>query len=128
MTLTRWSFWSIAVVVVLLVVFASTCGSSGPSPSPSSSATSGVLGKALIDGGPPPGSPRPQGGVTVAAHRGALDGPVVAKTRAAMDGNFRLELPPGTYTLIEVSDAAFPETVRVKPTQFSAVTLYIHAK
>jgi len=120
--------FSILLALALLMVMVPACGNDSPTPTPSSSTASGVQGKALIDGGPAPGSPRPQGGVTVAVHEGTLDGPVVAESRAGMDGSFRFELPPGTYTLIEVSDAAFPETVVVQPGQFADVTLYIHAR
>jgi hypothetical protein len=118
MSAAKRSRWSIILLVVLTALFLSSCGGS-PS--------SGVQGKALILGGPVR-TPQPQVGVTVAVHRNELDGPVVAKTSVGTDGGFKFDLPPGTYTLIEVSDAAVPETVVVEPGWYVDVKLFIMAK
>jgi hypothetical protein len=109
------------VLVVLGALFVSACGGTASSPS-------GARGRALIVGGPAPGSPRPEPGVWVAVHAGPLAGPIVAKARATSDGSFSFDLSPGTYTLVEVSSAAMPRTVVVKPGQYAPVTLVINAR
>ena len=115
-----WATFVVALVSILVLV---ACGTS-PSPSPSS----GVRGKALIVGGVAPGGPRPMSGVTVAVHRGQLRGPIVAKGQAASDGSFKFELSPGTYTLVEVSDAAVPQTLLVTSGQYARVRLLVRAR
>ena len=126
MSATIRSVCAVALVALLASLVTAGCGGTSPSPSPST-ADSGVKGKALIVGGPPPGGPRPMSGVTVAVHRGKLGGPIVAKRRAAFDGSFTFDLPPGTYTLVEVSDAAVAQTVVVRPGQRATVRLLVQA-
>ena len=87
----------------------------------------GVQGTALIEGGPAPGNPRPEPGVTVAVHKGGLHGTIVARTKASPSGAFKISLSPGKYTLVEVSDAAVPRTVTVKPGKYVTVVLTIQA-
>jgi hypothetical protein len=82
---------------------------------------------AMLAGGPAPGSPRPEPGVAIAVHEGDLRGAIVARTTADSSGAFKVNLPPGTYTLIEVSDAAVSQTVTVEPGKYVSVTLTIDA-
>lgn len=113
------------LVLVALVCFAvltlSSCGTGARS------ADSGVRGVAMIAGGPAPGSPRPEPGVAIVVHKGDLHGKIVARTTAASSGAFKVDLSPGTYTLVEVSGAAVSRTVTVEPGTYVAVTLQIDA-
>jgi hypothetical protein len=52
---------------------------------------------------------------------------VEARTKADPSGAFKVDLSPGTYTLIEVSDAAESQTVIVEPGKYVTVTLTIDA-
>jgi hypothetical protein len=108
-------------VVGLVMLSLSSCGTGARS------ADSGVRGVALIAGGPAPGSPRPEPGVAIVVHKGDLHGRIVARTTAASSGAFKVDLSPGTYTLIEVSGAAVSRTVTVEPGTYVAVTLQIDA-
>lgn len=116
-----------AFLLLVAALLLSGCGDGSPSPSPSSSLPSGVQGTAMIEGGPVPGGPRPMPGVTVAVHEGGLHGPIVARVKADATGAFKVDLPPGAYTLIEVSDAAVPQTVRVEAGQYVTANLVIEA-
>jgi hypothetical protein len=109
-----------ALLLASLLLLLSACGS------PSPTLHSGVQGKGMITGGPKAGS-RPDPGVTVAVHRGDLHGAIVAKVKADSSGAFRVDLPPGTYTLVEVSGSAVPRTVTVEPGKYVKVTLRINA-
>ncbi len=94
------------VLVAAALVVLGACGDRGPSPSPLPSvpsATSGVAGMMTLEGGPAPGSPRPDPNVKIVVHRGAEDGPVVATSTSAADGSFSVDLPPGRYTLVPVA-------------------------
>ncbi len=51
----------------------------------------------------------------------------MARTKADPSGAFRVDLSPGTYTLIEVSGAAVSQTVTVEPGEYVTVTLTIDA-
>jgi hypothetical protein len=111
----------IATLVALAALALSSCGAAAQS------AQSGARGVALIAGGPAPGSPRPEPGVAIVVHRGDLHGTVVARTTADPSGRFKVDLPPGRYTLTEVSGAAVSQTVVVKAGDYVAVTLQIDA-
>ena len=82
----------------------------------------------MIRGGPAPGSPRPEPGTRIAVYQGSLDGPLVARAKADAHGRFSLALKPGRYTLVQMSDAARPKTVRVPPNGYVNVKLFIEAK
>ena len=108
---------SLAILTSLVLLSLAACGS----------APGGVQGTALIAGGPPPGSPRPEP-VTIAVHKGNLQSAIVARTKASPTGAFRIGLSPGNYTLVEISDAAVPRTVTVKPGKYVTVALTIQAR
>jgi hypothetical protein len=108
---------SLAILTAVLLLSLAACGS----------ASGGVQGTALIEGGPAPGNPRPEPGATVAVHKGGLHGTIVARTKASPSGAFKISLSPGKYTLVEVSDAAVPRTVTVKPGKYVTVVLTIQA-
>jgi hypothetical protein len=112
---------SIATLVALAVSALSSCGAAAQS------ARSGVRGMAMIAGGPAPGSPRPEPGIAIAVHRSDIHGAVVARTTADSSGAFEVDLSPGRYTLVEVSGAAVPRTVVVRPGEYVVVTLQIDA-
>jgi hypothetical protein len=109
---------SLAILTAVLLLSLAACGNS---------ASGGVQGTALIAGGPAPGSPRPEPGVTIAVHKGNLQGAIVARTKASPTGAFRISLSPGNYTLVEISDAARPRTVTVKPGKYVTIVLTIQA-
>ena len=111
----------IAPLVALAMLSLSACGTAGPS------AHGGVQGMAMIAGGPAPGSPRPEPGVAIVVHEGDLHGTIVARTKADPSGAFKVDLSPGTYTLIGVSGAAVSQTVTVEPGKYVTVTLSIDA-
>ena len=112
---------AIAPLVALAMLSLSSCGTAAPA------AHGGVQGMAMIAGGPAPGSPRPEPGVAIAVHKGGLHGTIVARTKADPSGAFKVDLSPGTYTLIEVSGAAVSQTVSVEPGKYVTVTLSIDA-
>jgi len=114
-----------ALLLALTVLSLSACG--GVSPSPSPPQTARVQGTAMLAGGPAPGSARPLPGITVAVHEDDRHGKIVATAKTDTSGAFEVDLPPGTYTLILVSDGAVPETVTLEPGDDTTVTLYIQA-
>jgi hypothetical protein len=111
----------IATLVALAVFCLSSCATTA------GSARSGVRGMAMIAGGPAPGSARPEPAVAIVVHKGDLHGAVVTRTTADPSGRFKVDLPPGRYTLTEVSGAAVSQTVVVKAGDYVAVTLQIDA-
>jgi len=120
------------VVAAALVMGLVLSGCATRTASPTSAPHSGVSGTCQIDGGPAimtssgPASPprRPFPGQVV-VHSGGSSGPVVGRVQTDKMGRFRLELPPGTYTLVLWQAA--PQTVDVLPGQFTNVELVIHA-
>jgi hypothetical protein len=118
----------LAVLVIATALLVSACGSGSPSPSPTTSLSSGVQGAAVLEGGPFPGTPRPEPGIGIAVRKGHRDGPVVARTKADSAGAFSVDLAPGTYTLVEVADAAVPQTVRVEADTYVFIKLTIQAR
>lgn len=110
-----------ATLVALAVLTLSSCGAAARP------AHSGVQGMAMLAGGPAPGSPRPEPGVAIAVHKGGLHGTIVARTTADPSGAFKVDLSPGTYTLVEISGAAVSQTVSVEPGKYVTVTLTIDA-
>jgi hypothetical protein len=126
----RWSM--IALPAALGVLLLSACGATAPSPSPTSSATSGVQGRVMWAGGPAVStngaSPKAQQGtlpgVTVVVHRGDTRGAVVAKVKADASGRFLVELPAGTFTLVAQVPGAIPEKVTVESGTLAKVTLW----
>ena len=82
----------------------------------------------MLGGGPPPGIVLSEPGMTVAVHEGDLHGEIVATATADSSAAFKVDLPPGTYTLIMISDGAMPQTVTVEPGKYVTVTLWIAAR
>lgn len=115
------------LALLLAATLAFAACSRVPAPSPSPTISSGVRGASLIVGGPVPGGPRPDPGVWIAVHRGSLHGPLVAQTRADLQGNFAIDLEPGRYTLVHISLMAGPKTVTVLPNEWVSVKLVISA-
>jgi hypothetical protein len=66
----------------------------------------------------------PNSYVAVYAHKGGVDGPVAARVLADRAGKFRIDLSPGTYTLVQMAPAAQPKTVTVRPGEYVHVTLW----
>jgi len=117
-----------AVLLALPALLLLACSTVSPSPAPSLSQASGVQGRAMLGGGRYPGIVLSEPGITVAVHGGDLHGEIVATTTADSSAAFKVDLPPGTYTLIEVSDGAIPQTVTVEPGKYVTVTLWIAAR
>lgn len=116
----------VALVLAIAVFSISACGGGSPSPSPSLTPHSGVRGLSLVRVLAP--TPAPQPYATIAVHQGDLKGAVVAKTKADSTGGFRVELLPGTYTLVQVFGGAVPKTVTVVPGRYETVKLTIQGK
>ena len=66
----------------------------------------------------------PSSAVTVVAHKGELGGPVAAPVAADHAGRFSMDLPPGTYTLVQADVAGQPKTVIVHPGEYARVTVW----
>jgi hypothetical protein len=124
------------ILALLTVTILSACGPAAPvtSPGPSQSAT-GVEGRVLMVGGPMavgpggtpiPNPPRPWPGAGVVVHEDGVSGPVVAETKAARDGSFRIDLPPGDYTLVPQPMGGTPTDVAVTSGGYASVELLIH--
>ncbi len=112
--------------IVLAFAAVSACGTSIPPSHPSPE--SGVQGTAKTTGGPatPDGTNNvwPSSNVTVVAHEGEIGGPVVARVVADHAGRFRMDLPPGTYTLVAADVASQPKTVTIRPGEYAHITLW----
>jgi len=112
-----------ASLLVAVAFLLSACAGSSPTPPGSS----GVKGTAMIEGGPAGWSPRPEPGVHVIAHKGGRNGRVAASVRVGSNGEFKMDLPPGTYTLLEVPNSLGPRKVTVEPGRYVTVTLMVEA-
>jgi len=115
-------------LAAVLLAFAtlSACGTSTP-PSPSASPESGVRGTAKSAGGPTlDGTTNvwPSGNVTIVAHQGEIGGPVVGPVVADHSGRFSINLPSGTYTLVQADVAGQPKTVTIRPGEYAHVILW----
>jgi hypothetical protein len=115
------------VAILLALAAVSACGTSTP-PSPSPSPESGVRGTAKSAGGPATSDGTtnvwPSSNVTVVAHEGGIGGPVVARDVADHAGRFRMDLPPGAYTLVQAEAGGQPKTVIVRPGEYAHITLW----
>ena len=113
--------------IALALAALPACGTSTP-PSPSPSPESGVRGIAKSAGGPATSDGTtnvwPSSNVTVVAHKGEVDGPVVARVVADHAGKFSIGLPPGTYTLVQAVVAGQPKTVTVHAGEYVSITLW----
>jgi hypothetical protein len=126
---------SAAVLLAVLALFlAAACGTV---------AKSGVQGVAIISGRPAnSGNPTPtypDRAALVVVHQGAANGKVVAKVRPNRAGAFRVDLAPGSYTLVQWGAGSVPASislinaptapvskrVTVKPGQYAKVTLKV---
>lgn len=64
--------------------------------------------------------------VPISVHKGDQSGRIVATARPDASGRFRVELPPGTYTL--TWGARLPaRTVSVESGKHATVELFLHA-
>jgi hypothetical protein len=118
----------LAVLALLLV--ASGCGAvPQPSPKPTNTPQSGIQGRVLAAGGPlsaATSSPRPY----PASEIKVIDstGTVIATVVPHSDGTFKLDVPPGTYTLDPRPTAGNPgmtrQTVSVHPGRYTHVIVY----
>jgi hypothetical protein len=87
-------------VVLAVIVIAAGCGR-GTAPSPGANVPSGVEGRVLLSGGPLPaeGSPSPHPYALSEVLAFASSGRLVASVKPDQHAAFRIELPPGSYTL-----------------------------
>ena len=119
---------AIAFVLIAVLLIAVGCGGRS-TVSPSPSIVSGVEGRVVTAGGPasreypPTAQPYPWSEVRAVDSSGT----VVASIKVNPDATFRLELPPGTYTLKARPTSGNPSfdpcRVSVRPGQFSHVDL-----
>lgn len=61
----------------------------------------------MTEGGSAGWSRRPEPGVHVIAHKGGHSGRVAASVRAGSNGEFKMDLPPGTYKHMNIDAAAW---------------------
>lgn len=100
------------------------CGQVTPMPTPTVHA--GIVGRVLISGGPWPGStqPYPASKVKVIDSSGG----VVAVTTPTSNGTFRIDLPPGNYTVKAQPTSGNPwfgpEKASVRAGHYSKVDIY----
>ena len=91
-----------------------------------SSAHTGVAGRVLLSGGPAPGITRPYPTSVVKAIDASGKTVAVAKPRS--DATYRIDLPPGTYTLKAQPTSGNPwfgpEKVVVHAGHYSKVDIY----
>ena len=121
------------LLAVLVLLLAAACGTV---------AKSGVRGVAIMSGGPATsGNPTPThpDRAVVVVHQGDANGKVVAKVRPDSAGAFRIDLAPGTYTLVQWGPGSVPggvsvlnappapiaTTIAVEPGQYAKVTLEV---
>ena len=117
----------LAAIVLALAVLPACGTSTPPSPSPSPSPVSGVRGTAKSAGGPSVDGTTnvwPSSNVTVVAHKGEVDGPVIGQAVTDHGGRFSIDLPPGTYTLVQSEVAGQPKTVTVHAGEYVRITLW----
>jgi len=92
----------------------------------SSPAHTGLVGRVLISGGPAPGITRPYPASLVKA----IDesGKTVAVVKPKSDATFKIDLPPGNYTLEAQPTSGNPwfgpEKVAVRAGRYSKVDIY----
>jgi hypothetical protein len=120
----------VPLAVLLALLSPTACGGASSHPS-ATTGTGGVHGVAMAGGGPLPGdstpSPWPVRNVAVLVREGDVNGVVVARVKTDQAGKFSVDLPPGTYTLIQsVPGGAEPKTVTVSAGQYVEVTLWQH--
>jgi len=116
----------LSLVAVLALLLLSSCGGAARGPA---SGTSGVRGVAMAGGGPAPAghmpSPWPVRNCGVLVRKGDAQGSIVARTKTDQTGRFSIDLPPGTYTLVQSAPVgATPKTVIVAPGKYVEVTLW----
>jgi hypothetical protein len=102
------------LAVLVLTVFFSGCGAT---PTPSDSGVQGEVRVGPINPVEQPGVTNDRPYVATLRVKRASDGKVVAETKSAADGSFRLPLPPGRYILEPVNGSPLP----VAPLQEFAV-------
>lgn len=121
--------WRLAVLLLLVLLFVSACGTPSKPSVRSTPVKAGVHGTAMTGGGPVAAnntpSPWPSRNVIVLVHKADARGPVVARVKTDQAGRFAVDLAPGTYTLVQSAPAgAQPKTVTVPPGQYVEVTLW----
>ncbi len=63
-------------------------------------------------------------GVTIVVHRGDVEGKIVASVKADSSARFKVQLPPGTYTLQQKNPGGVAKTVTVKPGKYARATVW----
>lgn len=113
----RWTVVCLALALSLLT----GCAKSGQPPA-SIEPSSGVRGRVLLVWeGPVTQTPQPVKHVEVDARSNGPRGSIVASTTTDSNGSFKLDLPPGTYTL--TGELSTSSSVTVAPGEYSPVTL-----
>jgi Carboxypeptidase regulatory-like domain len=110
--------------VAMIVLPSAGCGTR---PQPSPCAESGVLGRMIVRGGMVSGA-RPVPRVTIEVHQGDRTGTVVATVTSDAKGRFKVDLPPGDYTIVptknpRANQAVVPAAATVKPGTYARVTV-----
>ena len=120
--------WTVLISAMLLLA---GCRTGAPGASQGSRQASGVRGWALIAGGPAPGTARPVRGVVVVAHSGGPGGSVAGSSTADASGLFKIDLSPGTYTLVQTGtygEHAPPQVVTVEPGTYATVMMTLQVR
>jgi hypothetical protein len=121
---------SLLLAFVLVPLLASACGHHRD---PAGGASSGIEGQVLIGPRCPverADSPCPDQPIAALVSFKDPAGKFLGPARAGDDGRFRIDLSPGTYTVLahEISDnprIARPRAVTVEPGAFASITLVI---
>ena len=131
-TVARLGRWLLLGLLLAGLVSTLGCQSGTGVPRSGSASASGVSGTDVVFSGvaASPG-PHPRTGATVEAHAGGPAGTVVATTKTDSAGRFRLDLPAGTYVLVETGTYGMrpaPETVTVEPSTYATVTMTLQTR
>ncbi len=126
--------FTVAASIILAGSLLTACASAQEPPPPAETESSGIEGRSLVFGAGGGGfadtaaasEERPYEGV-IEIREGDRSGAVVVTVAPDASGDFKVDLPPGTYTLIQLSaDGAGigePVTVTVGPGSYEDVKL-----
>jgi Carboxypeptidase regulatory-like domain len=126
----RLAFVLLAALVAVAALSTAGCGSSSgttatPPATTSPAASSGIVGLMTEVGGITTG-PRPVTGVRIEVHQGGATGQTVGTAESGADGAFRVDLPPGRYTVVPVAlgdEAVQSASVTVAPGKWVNVSV-----